>query len=255
MVDDVERDMNLPEEDERGGEPVGAPEAITGYGVTSPDASKETLDRGLWDTYQLGYLDGMRDFIRSQNPFMQYVFEGNTAIQVGDRVPTHKTTPNEEHGGWIPLRNGFFAGWSMQIEEPMTLTDVQGLKLRIYRNNVAATGVLLITGMANLADINGTALGVIKAEEYNINPSGRLPREEQDVHEFRAGEEIELICEAHDIEFLSLPNTIKDFHVYLYYTFDATNRDTLSARRFGGGQPGGESVPGGGDDGGGGIIV
>ena len=52
--------------------------------ATTTDVSRETLDRGQWDTFMRGELQAMRDIIRAQNPFPTFEWNRTPALAVGD---------------------------------------------------------------------------------------------------------------------------------------------------------------------------
>lgn len=143
-------------------------------------------------------------------------------------------------GGAITDKNGFFEGYGITAHNELTAGT--GMAFRVYRNGVATDCLFMITS----GDNDGS--GCKRARNFNPNPSGRVPTEDQQVHFFKAGERIAIRAEAPLQPDIVETTDITKINVFLNVVYDIITSETLSSQRFGGGNPGGKSVPGGGDD-------
>jgi len=199
---------------------------------TSKDVSIDAAGRGIWDTYQQGYLDAMRDFIRLQNPHYEFYWDSEVALAEDDILNmTSGLTPTLNVGGAIPDKNGFIEGYGVTLWD--TLTAGTGMSFRVYRNGVATECVFLITSEFN------DALGNIHARIFNINPQSHVAQTDRDVYQFKAGERIALRAEAPVHPSYTETDDITQAHIFLYYTFNVITPDTLESQTLAGGSPGG----------------
>jgi len=221
----------------------------------STDVSRETLDRGMWDTFMRTELQALREFVRAQNPFAAFYWDSDVALADDDYLDTETgLTPTAELGGWIPLRNGFFAGVTLITEDPTALGANTGIKLVIERNGVQQLAEIYLTDEHNFTNPSGNAGGAKHTVLFNMNPSGTPTAETQNAFQFKADERITIRAENDLVPGLNWSELVKKMNVYLYYTFDVPTPESFSAMRLaGGGLPGGET--GGGDNGNGGVVT
>ena len=252
MTDDVER-SNQPigdpqAEGQRGSSPVGTPEGITGYDDIGVSTGQSEARGDLPSTAMYNILQGMIDLTRSQNPFVDYHYHSNVAIGETEELMYHEVPPNQNAGGWIPLRNGFFTGVTIQITDPNALPAGEGIRFSMYRNNEEVPALIYVSDAHNKVDDAAAALGAIRIIEFNTVPSGYDSQTNIDTFHFKAGEEITVRTNTVILSTgLTFNAAVKGIHFAVYYVFDITTPETLAARRFGGGNPG--DVPGGGGGG------
>ena len=216
----------------------------------STDVSQETLERGQWDTFMRGQMQREHQFIRCQNPFMKWFWYDTSALADDDYLTIATgLLPNNDVGGWVPLRNGFFAGATVCVCNPTSFAAGTAIKFVMERNGVQNLAEVYVTYEHNLVNPDGDLGGIVRVQLFNTNPSGTPTDGTQNAFQFKAGERINIRAEDDLITGLTWNTNVKGMVFYLYYTFDEPTPEAFSAMKLaGGGLPGGETGVGGGDD-------
>jgi hypothetical protein len=159
---------------------------------------------------------------------------------------------NANTGGFVPHRNGFTAGCSIETDNQLTANT--GMTFRLYRNGVASRFEFTVTS----GDNSGS--GAVRARPYNTNPGIYKDDPENEVFPFRAQERLAFRAEAPALQGISTSVDLTSFKLFPFWVYETMSPDAEEAMGTGaraaisGGGSGTGEVGDGGNGNGGGIL-